>query len=103
MQAAATAHIHLDERGVPWIDETNVKVIEVVLEQLGHGSSAAEIHFQHPHLSLAQIHAALAYYYDHQQEMDAAIERELEEVAEFQAQAADAPLLRRLRAAGLIR
>ncbi|MDX1946386.1 MAG: hypothetical protein SFU86_13375 [Pirellulaceae bacterium] len=24
----------------------------------------------YPHLSLAQIHAALAYYYDHQQEID---------------------------------
>jgi hypothetical protein len=40
-----------------------------------HGSSPEEISFQHPHLSLAQIHAALSYYYDHQQEIDAYIER----------------------------
>ena len=103
MQAVATAHIHLDDRGVSWIDDTNVKVIEVVMERIAHGSSPEEIHFQHPHLSLAQIHAALSYYYDHQQEMDAEIQRELEEVAELEAEAADSPIHRRLRAAGLIR
>jgi len=103
MQAVATAHIHLDDRGVSWIDDTNVKVIEVVMERIAHGSSPEEIHFQHPHLSLAQIHAALSYYYDHQQDLDAEIQRELEEVAELEAEAADSPIHRRLRAAGLIR
>jgi uncharacterized protein (DUF433 family) len=103
MQAVATAHIHLDDRGVSWIDDTNVKVIEVILERIAHGSSPEELHFQHPHLSLAQVHAALSYYYDHQLELDAEIERELEEVAELEAQAAYSPLHRRLRAAGLIR
>jgi uncharacterized protein (DUF433 family) len=103
MQAEATAHIYLDDRGVPWIDDTNVKVIEVVLDRIAHGCSPEEIHFQHPHLSLAQIYAALSYYYDRQQEMDAEIQRELGEVAELEAQAADSPLHRRLRAAGLIR
>ncbi len=34
---------------------------------------AEEIHFQHPHLSLAQIHAALSFYYDHQRQFDAQI------------------------------
>jgi len=72
---AAALHIHLDEHGVAWIDNTKVKVIEVVLDKLAHGSSPEEIHFQYPHLSLAQIHAALAYYYDHQVELDAEIQR----------------------------
>jgi hypothetical protein len=43
-----TAHIILDERGVAWIDDTNMKVIEVVLDKLAHGWSPEEIHFQHP-------------------------------------------------------
>ena len=34
------------------------------------------MHRQHPHLSLAQLHAALAWYYDHQAEMDAEIQRQ---------------------------
>ena len=63
MSQTPTAHIHLDGRGVAWIDDTNVKVIEVVLDKLAHGWSPEEIHFQHPGLSLAQIYGALSYYY----------------------------------------
>ncbi len=33
---------------------------------------------QHPHLSLAQIHAVLAHYYDHQADYDQEVARELE-------------------------
>lgn len=60
----AAAHIRLDARGVAWIDDTNTKVVEVALDHLAHGWSPEEIHFQHTHLSLGQIHAALAYYHD---------------------------------------
>ena len=34
------------------------------------------IHLVYPDLSLAQIHSALSYYYAHQSDMDAAMERE---------------------------
>ena len=47
---------------------------------IAHGWSPEEIHFQHPHLSLAQIHAALGYYYDHKAEMDAQIQRSAQDV-----------------------
>lgn len=60
-----SAHIKRDARGVAWIDDTNTKVIEVAQDMIAHGWSPEEIHFQHSHLSLAQIHAALGYYYDH--------------------------------------
>lgn len=64
-------HIRLDEHGVAWIENTKIKVIEkVVLDKLAYGSSPEEIHFQYPHLSLVQIHAAYTYYYDHQAELD---------------------------------
>ena len=68
MEAVATSHIWLDDRGRAWIDDTNVKVIEVALDRIAYGWDAEEIHRQHPSLSLAQIHAALSHYYDHQQE-----------------------------------
>lgn len=100
MLTVETAHIRLDERGVAWIDDTNVKVIEVVLDTLAYGSSPEEIHFQHPDLSLAQIHAALSYYYDHQAEFNTEIERQLREVEALAAQASDSPVRKRLRAAG---
>ncbi len=102
MAMIARPHIRLDERGVAWIDDANVKVIEVVLDRLAYGWSPEEIHFQHPSLSLAQIHAALAYYYDHEAALDAEIARQEETVRELRTQAADSPLLTRLRARGLL-
>ncbi len=60
MTVVTSTHIELDERGVTWISGTKVKVIEVALDKLAHGSSPEDIHFQYPHLSLAQIHAALS-------------------------------------------
>ena len=54
-------HIRREGRGVAWIDETRVKVIEVVQDWLAHGSGPEEVHREYPHLSLAQIHAAMAY------------------------------------------
>ena len=100
MPKTVTAHIHLDERGVAWVDDTNVKVIEVVLDKLAYGWSPEEIHFQHPDLSMAQIHAALSYYYDHQLAFDAEIERQLREVEALRAQAEDSPVRQRLRSLG---
>jgi uncharacterized protein (DUF433 family) len=82
-------HIRRDERGVTWIADTNTKVKEVVLDQITYGWDAAQIHRQHPHLSLAHIHSALAYYYDHKAEIDAQIKRELEEYERLRAQAKD--------------
>jgi len=85
---------------VAWIDQTNVKVIEVVLDKLAHGWSPEEIHFQHRDLSLAQIHGALSWYYDHQAELDAEIERRLDAV-DAQTPAGEAsPLSLRLRLLG---
>ncbi len=101
--AAIPSHIHLDERGRAWIDDTNTKVIEVALSQVAYGWSAYEIHRQYPHLSLAQIHAALAYYFDHQAEYDAEIESQAREHDEKLALEQDSPLRRKLRAAGQIR
>src|SRR5437660_10299295 len=96
MTTATVTHIEIDEHGVAWIANTKVKVIEVVLDKLAHGSSPEEIHFQYPHLSLAQIHAALAYYHDHQTQLDKEIERDWEEVNAKAAKAADSPLQKRL-------
>jgi len=100
MPAAVHTHIRLDDRGVAWIDQTRTKVIEVALDQIAHGWSAEEIHFQHPHLSLGQIHAALGYYHDHKAEFDAEIQRSLERVGELRAKAGESPIRKKLRAMG---
>jgi uncharacterized protein (DUF433 family) len=67
-------HIEIDASGPPLIRGTRTKVIEAALDRLAHHWDADEIQRQHPHLTLAQIHAALAYYYEHQAECDRTIE-----------------------------
>lgn len=43
MSIARCNHIWIDGRSVAWIDQTNVKVIEIALEQLAHGASVEQI------------------------------------------------------------
>ena len=100
MPTVTHTHIRLDDRGIAWIDDTTTKVVEVSLDQIAHGWSAEEIHFQHPHLSLGQIHAALAYYHDHKADFEAEIQRSLERVEQFRANAGESPIRKRLRAMG---
>jgi uncharacterized protein (DUF433 family) len=102
MPTETLTHIRLDDRGIAWIDDTNTKVIEVVMDKLAYGWSPEEIHFQHSHLSLAQIHAALTYYYDHQAEFDSRIQQSLERHQQLRAQNLDSPLRKRLRELGRI-
>jgi|SRR6516162_3455200 uncharacterized protein (DUF433 family) len=101
--ATPTAHIWLDERGRAWIDDTNVKVIEVVLDKLGYGWGADQIYEGYDrYLSLAQIHAAFSYYYDHQAEFDTEIQRQEQEYLRLRAQDADSPIRQKLRQMGKI-
>jgi len=97
MPAVAQSLIEIDEQGIGWISDTKVKVIEVAIDKLVHGSSPEDIHFQYPHLSLAQVYAALAYYYEHQNELDSEIQRRWQEVNEMAALEANTPLQQRLR------
>ena len=101
MSTITPAHVVVDTRGVAWIDDTNIKVLEVALEKLAHGSSPEEIYDQHRGaLSLAQIHAALAWYYDHQSEFDAEIDRQLQDVDQRRAGSLNSPGRQRLRRMG---
>ncbi len=61
-----------------------MKVIEIVLAQDAYGWSAEELHFQHPYLSLGQIHSALAYYWDHKNTLDQDIAQRQARVEELQ-------------------
>jgi len=77
-------------------------VVELILGKMAHGWSPEELHFQYPYLTLGQIYSALAYYWDHQEELDRDIERRLEFVDQVQRAMGPSPLVARLRAKGLI-
>ncbi len=97
LTAEPVAHIYRDAAGIAWIDRTRVKVMQVALDHLSYGWSAEEMRRQHPALSLAQIHAALGYYYDHQVAFDQQIAKDLTEAERLAGSTTDSPLRRRLR------
>jgi len=95
--------IELDADGVAWISSANTKVIEVAMDVMAHGWSAEEIVFQHPHLSLAMVHAALAHYFAHKVEFDSRMEASREGAEELRKSSlANSPLRKRLRDQGAL-
>jgi uncharacterized protein (DUF433 family) len=96
-------HIQLDDRGVPIIAGTTIKVVELIMAQMSHGWSPEELHFQHPYLTLGQIYSALAFYWDHKQELDADIEQREQFARQSRAEAGPSPLLAKLRDQGLLK
>lgn len=103
MSSISSPHIELDERGVARVAGTRHKVKMIVLDRIAYGWSPEEIHFQYPDLSMAQIHAALAYYYDHKDEIDSQIVEEHDEARRLWEQDQDSPIRRTLRESGHIR
>jgi uncharacterized protein (DUF433 family) len=95
-------HVILNEDNVPIIAGTKMKVIELVLGKIAYGWSPEELHFQHPYLTLVQVYSALAYYWDHQEELDRDIERRLEFADRIQCAMGASPLVARLKAKGLL-
>ena len=94
--AVFATQIELDGRGVAWIGGTKVKVTDIVLDKISYGWSPEEIHFQHPHLSLAQIHGALTYYYENQLNLDAQIRSRLNDAEQLAVRVSDAGFRRKL-------
>lgn len=94
-------HITIDERGVPFIAGTTMKVIELVIEKIAYGWSPEELHMQHPYLTLGQIHSALAYYYDHEDELNKDIEHRLQGARQYRP-SERSPLKERLKSCGLL-
>ena len=95
-------HIVLDDQGAPLIAGTTMKVKELVAERLAWGWSPEELLINHPYLTLGQIFSALAYYADHQAEIDAEIEADGQYADELRRNAQPSPLVARLKAQGLI-
>lgn len=95
-------HVILDEKRVPVIAGTRTRITELILDKVAYGWSPEELQFQHPHLKLGQIYSALAYYSDHQEELDEIIEGQLKHVDQMRKQAKPTPLAAKLRAKKLI-
>jgi uncharacterized protein (DUF433 family) len=86
MTMITTGHIVVDAEGVAHVEGKRTRVAQVVMDQM-NGMTPEDIHRNYPHLSMAEIHAAFAYYYDNQTLIDGQISREVAWVAKMQEEA----------------
>lgn len=84
--------------GEPHILGHRIKVRHVAVWHDRMGMTPTEIAATYPPISLAQVHAALSYYYDHRDEIQAAIEEEERFVETLRAEAPPSRLRKLLEA-----
>lgn len=71
-------------------------MLDLVEQKFAYGWSPEEIQFQHPSLSMGQIHSALSFYWDHAHEMDREILRRATEFDRLREQVESRDLAARL-------
>jgi uncharacterized protein (DUF433 family) len=86
-----------DSSGTLWIDDSGYRVLDLATEHLAHGWNADILQENHPDLSLAQIHAALAWFYDHEEEMRQEMRQREASASRLLSKITDSPLQSRLR------
>lgn len=99
------AYPHINEQdGEParLAQHPRVRVAQLAMDYLAHGWSVEEMCRQHPYLRPAEAHAAMAYYFDHQQTIDDEIRQELAEVDRLRTASGPSPFALRFRAKGLV-
>jgi uncharacterized protein (DUF433 family) len=84
--------------GKPRIDGHRIKVAHIAICHERMGLSPDEIVTSHPTITLAQVHAALAYYYEHKDEIDADIDEGERFVEELKAKSPPSKLQKLLEA-----
>ena len=83
--------------GRPRIDGHRVTVEDVAIWHERMGMSPDEIVSGHPTISLSDVHAALAYYYEHRERIDQSIADGLRSVEELKAKAPPSLLQQKLQ------
>ena len=92
-------HIVKSDSGPAHLERVpRVHVAMIVKDYLFYGWSVEEMCRQHSYLNPAEAHSAMAYYFDHREEIDAEILADEELVK--QTQFADSPFALRIRSHG---
>lgn len=79
-----------------------IRVAQIVMDYLAYGWSVEEICRQHLYLKPAEAHAAMGYYFDHQEEIDREITQEWDQMQTSITQVARSPFYTRMKARGLL-
>ncbi|MGL6338948.1 MAG: DUF433 domain-containing protein [Waterburya sp.] len=96
-------YIELDEKNVPIVQGTTMKVVELITSVKAYGLNPEELLERYPHLTLSKIYSALAYYCDRKQELDADMQCRFEYAEKLRLEDGESPLAKKLRTRGLIK
>lgn len=90
-------HIQTDlSTGKPCIVGTGIRVWDVYVLHERQGKTPDEIVTAYPHITLANVHAALAYYWDNKDEIDRQMKEADEFVEQLKAASGPGPLAQKL-------
>lgn len=79
-----------------------VRIAQIAMDYLEHGWSVDEMCRHHSYLRPSEAHSAMAYYFDHREEIDREIAEEIEQVQRERARSTQSPIDQLLRSRGLI-
>ena|SRR5947209_7728645 len=101
--AVAYPHIRKDNGMAACLEShPRTRVAMIVMDYLARGLGPEDMVRHYPYLKLAEVHAAMAYYYDHQQEIDAEIQAELSQLADEAKTPPRSAIWLKLKAKGLL-
>jgi uncharacterized protein (DUF433 family) len=92
MLAVKCPHIEKPADGSACLEShPRVRVAQIIASHLAYGWSVPELCREYPYLAPAEVYSAMAYYFDHRQEIDEEIRRDVEltETLELIAKASD--------------
>jgi hypothetical protein len=78
------------------------RVALIVMDYVARGLSAEDMVRHYPYLTLAEVHAAMTYYHDHRDEVDAEIQAELDHLKNSGDVNADSAVWLKLKAKGIV-
>ncbi len=103
--STVTAYPHIvKENGSPARLENHprTRVAMIVMDYLARGLGPEDMVRHYPYLKLAEVHAAMAYYHDHREELDAEIQAELDHLEKDSGANSRSPIWLKLKAKGLV-
>lgn len=91
------SHVFIDEEGIPRLFPSHVKVRMLVESVKAYQCSPEELVTHFPHLKVAEVYAGMAYYYDHQAEIDEEIRQGHEFAKQLRLSTPELPITKRVR------
>ncbi len=82
---------------MPNIVGTRVRVQDIYIDSEVHGMTPDDIAAGYPQMTLAQVHAALAYYFDHRDEIQTELLEDRNLVQEVRAKSGTGPLEQKIK------